>query len=366
MRTWEKLANILLDHSLELKANDKLIIETIVEAKDLNKEILIQANKRGVYAELNLSDDDYKSLLLENKNNNIDNLEVFTNHDINKYKDIDGVIAIRGFKNEFSAVDVDPILMQDIQRKRMKLSEVIMSKKWILINYPTHAMAQKAKMSYDKYVEFCNQAMCSDYKAMRKNLLPLKELFNKTDKVHITSPGTNITFSIKGIDTVICSGENNIPDGEVFTAPVKESVNGVIKYNTYSIQQNKRWDNIELTFENGKIVKSTCDNASEDELSKLFDIDDGARYTGEFSIGVNNNIKNPIGDILYDEKIGGSFHLTPGVAYEDANNGNKSSLHWDLVLIQNESFGGGEIYFDDVLIRKDGKFVIEELLSLND
>ena len=174
-----------------------------------------------------------------------------------------------------------------------------------------------------------------------------------------------MTFSIKGIPAVPCAGECNIPDGEVFTAPVRESVNGTIQYNTPSPYQGTVFNNVKLEFKDGKIVNATADNDIE-KLNEIFNTDEGAKFIGEFAIGVNPLIKHPMGDILFDEKIDGSFHFTPGQAYEgEADNGNRSAIHWDLVLIQRPEYGGGSIYFDDVLIRENGRFVIKELECLN-
>ena len=186
---------------------------------------------------------------------------------------------------------------------------------------------------------------------------------NKTDKVHIIGNGTDLNFSIKGIGAEKCMGESNIPDGEVFTAPVKNSVNGYITYNTETRYNGIRFNNIRFEFENGKIIKATSNN--DEEINKILDIDEGARYIGEFAIGVNPYIELPVGDTLFDEKIKGSFHFTPGGAIEEADNGNRSSIHWDIVNIQRPEFGGGEIWFDNVLIRKDGIFVLKELEALN-
>ncbi len=199
---------------------------------------------------------------------------------------------------------------------------------------------------------------------MSEDIKPLKELMESTDKVRIVAPNTDITFSIKGLPAIPCTGEKNIPDGELYTAPVRDSINGTITYNTPSPYQGSVYHHVSLTFENGKIVKATCDEDDE-KLNEIFDTDEGARYVGEFSLGFNPKILYPMGDILYDEKILGSLHFTPGDSYADCDNGNKSSIHWDMVLIQREDFGGGEIYFDDVLIRKDGKFVLDNLKQLN-
>ena len=158
-------------------------------------------------------------------------------------------------------------------------------------------------------------------------------------------------------------GDHNIPDGEVFSCPVRDSVEGVIQYNAPTVYQGVSFDDIRLEFEKGKIVNATSNNTK--RLNEILDSDAGARYIGEFAIGFNPYITEPMRDILFDEKIAGSFHFTPGQAYEEADNGNKSQVHWDMVCIQRPEYGGGEIIFDGELIRKDGLFVKEELESLN-
>ena len=221
---------------------------------------------------------------------------------------------------------------------------------------------QLTSRAVTSYKESMSMQVCS-YSKMERAMTPLVELMNKTDKVRIVGKGTDITFSIKGIGGVKCAGRRNIPDGEVYTAPVKDSVNGVISYNVPSVCNGIRFDNIRLEFKDGKIVKATSDKT--DAINKIFDTDDGARYVGEFAMGVNPFITKAMGDILFDEKISGSIHFTPGACYDDAFNGNNSAIHWDLVLVQTKEMGGGEIYFDDKLIRKDGIFTLDELKVLN-
>jgi aminopeptidase len=192
---------------------------------------------------------------------------------------------------------------------------------------------------------------------------PLKELMEKTDQVHILGPGTDLTFSIKGMSAIKCDGHVNIPDGEIFSAPLRESVNGRISYNTPSLYQGFTYENIVLEFKDGKIVKASSSDTA--RIEAVFNTDEGARYIGEFALGVNPYIQKPMKDTLFDEKIDGSFHFTPGVCYDECNNGNKSAIHWDLVCIQRPDYGGGEIYFDKTLVRKDGRFVLSELEVLN-
>jgi aminopeptidase len=218
-------------------------------------------------------------------------------------------------------------------------------------------------MSTEAFEDFCLAVSTLDYARMDKAMDPLVELMSRTDRVRIAGPGTDISFSIKGIPVLKAAGKNNIPDGEVYTAPVRDSVNGTVSYNTPSIEDGVTFENVRLTFKDGRIVDA---DANEPErLRQLLDTDEGARYLGEFALGVNPRITRPMKDTLYDEKIGGSLHLTPGRAYDDADNGNRSSIHWDVVLIQTPKWGGGEIYFDDVLVRKDGLFALPELEGLN-
>ena len=235
--------------------------------------------------------------------------------------------------------------------------------KWVILRYPNPSMAQLAGQSLDAFEDFYFDVCTLDYAKMNRAMDALAALMEKTDNVKIKGPGTDLSFSIKGIPAVKCAGECNIPDGEVYPAPVRESMNGIISYNTPSEEQGFTYENIVFEIKNGKIVDAKANN--NERINQLLDTDEGARYFGEFAIGVNPYVLEPMKDTLFDEKIAGSFHLTPGAAYEDAFNGNKSAVHWDLVMIQRPEYGGGEIYFDDVLIRKDGLFVIPELECLN-
>jgi len=236
--------------------------------------------------------------------------------------------------------------------------------RWCVLRWPTSAMAQQAGMSSQAFEDFYFKVCLLDYAALIPAMNQLKKLMDKAKDVHIKGPGTDLRFSLKGLKSIVCGGRHNIPDGEVFSAPVKDSVEGVISYNAPTIYQGIAFDSVKLEFSKGKIVNATANNTA--AINKIFDSDEGARYIGEFAIGFNSEIKEPMRDILFDEKIAGSFHFTPGQAYEGvADNGNRSQVHWDLVNIQRPDYGGGEIWFDDQLIRKDGKFLAPELKPLN-
>lgn len=235
--------------------------------------------------------------------------------------------------------------------------------RWVVLRYPNDSMSQLSGMSTEAFEDYYFSVCNLDYSLMNDRMTPLKTIMEKADRVRIVANGTDLTFSIKDMPAVKCAGNYNIPDGEIYTAPLKNSVNGVITYNTPSIHSGLKFENVKLVFKNGKIIESSANY--DDKLREILDTDEGARYVGEFALGVNPMITKPMGDILFDEKIAGSVHFTPGCCYEDAYNGNISALHWDLVQIHTPEYGGGEIYFDDVLIRKDGKFVLPELQGLN-
>jgi aminopeptidase len=270
----------------------------------------------------------------------------------------DAYIGLRGSDNPFDLADI-PEKQIDMYNtlfyKPVHLEERVKRTKWVVLRYPNNAMAQLAQTSQEAFEDFYFDVCCADYAKMSKAQDKLFELMSSTDKVRIVAPGTDLRFSIREINCVKCDGKRNIPDGEVFTAPVRNSVNGTIRFNTPSLYQGTVFNNIELTFKEGKIVNAKADG-HEDKLNKVFDTDEGARYIGEFAIGVNPFILHPMKDTLFDEKIAGSFHFTPGQCYDEAYNGNQSAIHWDMVLIQRQDYGGGEIWFDDKLIRKDGIF----------
>jgi aminopeptidase len=248
-------------------------------------------------------------------------------------------------------------IMRPVQNYRVNKT------RWVVLRWPTPSMAQAANMSTEAFEDFFFKVCTMDYAKLQLAMKPLQKRMQAADQVHITGPGTDLRFSIKDINAIMCSGDRNIPDGEVFSCPVKNSVQGTIQFNTPTIYAGSRFENVSLEFKDGKIIKAT--SSQTEKLNQILDTDKGARYIGEFSLGTNPHILNPMCDILFDEKITGSFHFTPGQAYEDADNGNRSAVHWDMVCIQRPEYGGGEVYFDGELIRKDGKFIPKDLVKLN-
>lgn len=360
----EVLASTIINHSIKVNRNENVRItcETM-EPMPLVKELVRLINKKGANVEVSFFDPMLKALI--NKGTTPRKLSLLKELEEVEVTKFDSFIRIYCNQGDYMDSIVPDEITKSIGEALKKYRDIrVNEKKWVLLNYPSKVDAQKAKMAYDEFAKFSFDAMCYDYDAMSKDLKPLKKLMEKTDKVRLTGNGTDITFSIKGIPAIPCAGEANIPDGECYTAPVKDSINGVIKYNTPSPYRGNVFHGVTLTFKDGKIINATCDE-DDKALNEIFNTDEGARYVGEFSIGTNPMIKYPMGDILFDEKIIGSIHFTPGACYNDAYNGNSSSIHWDMVLIQREDFGGGNIYFDDKLIRENGVFVVDELKHLN-
>ncbi len=291
--------------------------------------------------------------------------DIIAENNLALMKQTDCYIAVRGSHNITEAADVAPEKMKLVMAKlRPVQNERVNNSRWVVLRWPTASMAQQAGMSTQAFEDFFFRVCLLDYAALLPAMKALKQLMDKTKHVHIIGPGTDLSFSLKGLKAIACGGNHNIPDGEVFTAPVKTSVEGVISYNAPTIYQGIAFDTVKLEFSKGKIVNATANNTP--AINKILDSDEGARYIGEFAIAFNREIKEPMRDILFDEKIAGSFHFTPGQAYEGvADNGNRSQVHWDLVNIQRPEYGGGEIRFDGKVIRKDGKFLVPELKPLN-
>jgi len=281
-----------------------------------------------------------------------------------RMKRMQAYIAIRGSENFSENSDVPSGRMAMYSRViRPVLDHRVQKTKWCVLRWPTPSMAQAAGMSTEAFEDFYFDVCTMDYPKMAKAMVPLERRMKKADRVHLKGAGTDLTFSIKGIGAKKCEGTRNIPDGEVFSCPVKDSVEGHVTFNAPSIYQSTPFDNIRLDFRDGKIVEATSNQPK--KLNAILDSDAGARYIGEFSLGCNPYIMQPMRDILFDEKIAGSFHFTPGQAYQEADNGNRSQVHWDMVCIQRKDYGGGEIFFDGELVRKDGEFLPKSLRSLN-
>lgn len=361
----QQLAHNLVNYSVAAKPGDRVWINYIGDsttdlARALVKEVYAAGAIPFPHAE---NQRVHRELLMGCTKEQLDIMSEVDSLEMSK---MDCFIGVRAADNacELSDVPEDKLSLYN----RLYSSPVhhgirVPKTRWVVLRFPTDAMAQLSDSSFEEFEDFYYRVCNLDYAKMGEAMRNLVKLMEETDRVRIVAKDTDLSFSIKGIPAIACDGHMNIPDGEVYTAPVKDSVNGIITYNTPSRYEGFTYENVSLTFKDGKIIKASANDS--ERANKIFDTDEGARFVGEFAIGVNPYVTKPMKETLFDEKICGSIHFTPGMSYDDAPNGNKSAIHWDLVLIQTPEYGGGKIWFDDRLIREDGRFVIPELECLN-
>jgi aminopeptidase len=359
---YTKLARLLVNYSTELKKGERILLDMIDVPDEFTVELVRAVRAAGAtpFVETRHTRVSREQLLgvTDAQAADIRDMEMF------RMKKMQAYIAIRGADNMNENSDVPSERMKMYSKVLRPVLDYRVNKtRWCVLRWPSPSMAQAAGMSTEAFEDLYFDVCTMDYEKMARAMAPLEKLMAKTDRVHLKGPGTDLTFSIKGIGAKMCKGDRNIPDGEVFSCPTKTSVNGMIQFNTPTLYSGTKFENVRLELIDGKIVKATANNNK--RLNEILDTDAGARFIGEFSLGFNPYILNPMCDILFDEKIAGSLHFTPGQAYEDCGNGNKSAIHWDMVLIQRKEWGGGEVWFDGELIRKDGIFVRKELKALN-
>jgi aminopeptidase len=357
-----QLAEGLTGFSTSLRKGERVLIDAYDVPDAMVVALIRAARKRGAYPYVQMN----HSRVSRELALGADEAQCGPQADIelHRMRKMDAYIALRGSGNIFEASDVPGDRVTLISRIFKEVQEHRVNRtKWVVLRWPSSAMAQEARMSTEAFEDFYFRVCTLDYSRMRPGMKALADLMRRTDRVRITGPGTDLRFSIKGIGAEECGGLRNIPDGEVYSCPVRDSVEGVLQYNTRNVYLGSSFENIRLVFRQGRIVEATGNNTK--RINEILDSDEGARYIGEFAIGFNPHILQPMCDTLFDEKIAGSFHFTPGQAYAEVGNGNKSQVHWDIVCIQRPEFGGGEIRFDDKLIRRDGVFVPKALHKLN-
>ncbi len=359
---FQKLATLLVEYSTRLEKGDHVLLFLSDIPEEMGVELIRACRAAGAHPHVDIRQGRIMRELMMEANE--DHVTVWKEWEMARMKKVQAFIALRGSMNSSEGADVPGEAMQTYSKIMRPVQNYRVNKtRWVVLRWPTPSMAQSANMSTEAFEDFYFRVCTMDYAKMKEAMKPLQNRMQAADKVHITGPGTDLHFSIRDIDAIMCSGDRNIPDGEVFSCPVKNSVQGTIQFNTPTVYAGTRFENVYLEFDKGRITKATSSNT--ERLNQILDTDKGARYIGEFSLGTNPHILNPMCDILFDEKITGSFHFTPGQAYEDADNGNRSAVHWDMVCIQRPEYGGGEVFFDGELIRKDGKFVPKDLQQLN-
>lgn len=362
---YNDLAKMIVNYSTALKRGEKILLESIGGDPQMVVALVRAVQARGGIPLVTMKEPVVMRELLKGATK--ESIQAIAGCERHRMKKMDAYVGLRSGSNIYEMSDVPPAKMKLYSAHWMKpvhLKVRVPSTKWVVMRFPTPSMAQQASMSTEAFEDFYFKVCTLDYRSLSKAMNPLVRRMNRAKEVHIKGRGTDVTFSLKGMPAVKCDGKMNIPDGEIFTAPVKNSVNGVVTFNTPAVYEGVCFENIRLEFENGKVVNAECNETK--RLNKILDGDAGARYLGEFALGVNPHINIPMKDTLFDEKIAGSFHMALGNAYEDeADNGNRSQIHWDLVCIQTRAYGGGEIYFDGKLIRKNGKFVLNDLKPLD-
>lgn len=360
---YSKLAKTLCGHSAKIAQGEHVLLDLSETPAEMAEALIAEISARGAYPHAEICNPRINRALALAATP--ERLAVAAECALEKIKKMDAYIAIRGASNIFENSDVPQANMAKIAAAMKPAVDWRVNKtKWVVLRWPTPAMAQQAQMSSEAFEDFYFRVCTMDYGRMEEGMEAARRLMESADKVHITGPGTDLSFSIKSMPAIPCGGQYNIPDGEIFTAPVRDSVEGTVSYNAPTVYNGISFDSITLTFEKGKIVDASA-GAKTADLKKILSSDEGASYIGEFAMGFNPHIVSPMRDILFDEKIAGSFHFTPGQAYENADNGNRSRIHWDMVCIQTPEWGGGEISFDGKVVRRDGLFVGEGIEKLN-
>ena len=358
----KELAEILVNYSTAVKEGDVVLISAAgFQCLPLVKEIYALCLQNGAkYVTWEFSNADMAKVFYDNASE--DQLKFFPQHRLDLMKQVDVYIGIAAPDNTMALAEANQgAMLTNMRTMRPITDQRVEHTRWVVTRYPTQAAAQDAKMSLDDYENYVFNACCIDWNAMSAKQDKLRALMEAADRVTIRSADTHLTLSIKGIPAIKCDGLRNMPDGEVYTAPIRDSVEGHIVYNCRTIYNGKEFPDVRLEFQEGKVVRAST-SGNQNDLEMILNTDEGARYIGEFALGINPGIRRATGSILFDEKIALSLHTALGSCYNECPNGNKSAIHWDLIKILDTE---GEIWFDENLIQKDGSYVHPDLLDLN-
>lgn len=347
-----KLASILVHHSVRVKKGELIVINSSSEAAPLALECYKLILKAGGIPSVNFSMPRFAYTYYKYAKPH--QLNCFPKVAKFEAENLKGMINIGAPFNtkEFSNIDPKKIVLR--RRVTNPISEIILNKKWVGCDYPTNALAQDADMSLEEFEDFLFNATNIDWNKESKKQDKIKAVLDKGKRVRILADDTDLTFSIKGRTAIKCYGEHNMPDGEVFLAPVEKTTEGFIHYSFPVIYNGREVSGVTLKFKKGKVVDAKA-LKNEKFLKAMINTDKGSKYLGEFGIGMNPNITKFIKNILFDEKILGSVHLALGRAYKEGGGVNQSALHWDMIK---DLRNGGRVYIDDKLMHKNGRWLV--------
>lgn len=362
----EKYAKVLVEYSTDTKAGDLVVIRLeSAEAQPLAKEVYKQVLLKGANPIVRCSVDELSELFIKYAND--EQLKYIDPVTELEYKTVDKFISLGAPTNTKNMAKADTSKMAKRSAARKGLSEIMLNRaaegslSWVIADYPTNALAQEAGMSLDDYRDFVTKAChlevsdpIAKWREIGKKQEDVANYLTNTSKLRIVGEKTDVTFSTKGRKWINCCGLNNFPDGEIFTSPVEDSACGEIYFDFPAIYNGNESHKIHITLEKGKVVKATAEKGEEFLLSML-NMDEGSSFVGEVAIGTNDAIKDVTGNILFDEKIGGSIHVAFGSSYPETGGKNVSGLHWDIIKNMKEN---SQIYADDKLIYENGKFTI--------
>lgn len=362
----EKLADLLVNYSVEVKGGDSVIIEGNTLAEPLVKSVYAKVLQAGGNPLLMIQPTSAEEIYYKYASK--EQLQHVSPPEKLVIETYDARFVLWGIENTKALTSVDPAKTVLHNRSRRDLMKTSLQRaasgelRWVVALFPTNAPAQDAEMSLSEYEEFvygaCMPDMddpigyCKRFSARQQRII---DWLKGKKRVCVTGPETNLSFSIEGRGFINCDGKNNMPDGEVFTGPVEDSMHGNVYFSYPAIYDDREVTGVRLWFENGKVVKAIAEK-NEQFLIKTLDTDDGARYVGEFAIGTNEGITKFTRQILFDEKINGSFHLALGAGFPESGGCNESAIHWDMVCDLRD---GGEIQVDEQILYKDGKFALD-------
>lgn len=364
---WSTLAETLLGHSIRLQPGELLWLETFdLETDEWTRQVAAGALRRGASVLVSQwTTPVHRELIRSGSTRSLDD---WAAADMGRMDRVDAYVAVRGDVNPHEWAGVSPLAWNRYNERYLTpvhWQRRIPSKRWCVVRLPGPALAQQAGLPLEDLESMYWNSVELDYVRLRAALKPLAVRIGAARKVKITGEGTDLRFDLPGTPGVPCAGEMNLPDGEVFTAPVLESVNGIIQFNTRVYHQGSLYERIRLEFDGGRVVSASCASGDADRLRRVLDADEGASRVGEWAIGCNPKLHRPVGDALIDEKLAGSHHLALGFSYAEADNGNRSRIHWDLVQVGRPPWGATRIELDGEVLVEDGLFVDPSLDGLN-